>query len=57
MLREDLVDESLIAHASPPGFFPKLLQHADIDTNRDELPRGLAERWAAHPAHGAQLCR
>ena len=54
VLRQDLVDEGLVADAPAAGFLPKLLEHTSVDANRDELPRRLPERRAAHPAHRAQ---
>lgn len=44
MLRQDLVDERLVAYAPSPRFLAKLVEHAGVDTNRDELARRRAER-------------
>ena len=53
VLRQDLVDEGLVAHAAAPRFLPKMFKHAGIDANDDELPRRVTERWTAHAAHRA----
>ena len=54
-MSQHFVDQRLVSDAAPARFLAELLEHARIDTDRDQLARFVAERRPAHPSHGLQL--
>lgn len=55
VLRQDLVDERLVADPSPLRLLAQLPENAGVEPNRDQLSRCIAERRAPDPAHRSQL--
>ena len=55
VLGQDFVDERLVTHASAARFLAELIEHAGIDTNRDQLAWFVTERRSAHAPHRLQL--
>jgi len=55
VLRQDLVDEGLVADAPPLGLLAELPEDTGVEPNRDQLPRRIAEGRPPDPAHGSQL--
>jgi hypothetical protein len=55
VVSQQLVDEGLVAYLPALRLFTQAIQDLRIDPNRNEPACRLAERWAAHPAHRAQL--
>ncbi len=55
VLRQDFVDQCLVADAPAPRLLQKLLEYAGIQANRNELPGPVAQRRTADPPHGLQL--
>lgn len=55
MLREQVVDERLVAQASPLGFPPHGGENVRIDPNRDQSPGLGAQRRPSYPSHGSEL--
>ena len=52
---EHLVDQRLVAHAPTARFAAELIEHARIDTDRDQLARFIPKRRASHPSHRLEL--
>jgi hypothetical protein len=55
VLSEHLVDQRLVAHAPTARFAAELIEHARIDTDRDQLARFIPKRRASHPSHRLEL--
>jgi hypothetical protein len=55
VLCQYLIDEGLVTDPASTGFLPELLEHARIDTNRNELTRLVTQWRSANPAHCRQL--
>ena len=54
---QHFIDQGLIPDAAAARFFAELIEHSGIDSNRDQLPRCIAERRPADAPHGFQLRR
>src|SRR5918996_3608251 len=55
VLGQHFVDERLVAHASAARFLAELIEHAGVDTNRDQLAWFVTERRSADAPHRLQL--
>src|SRR2546425_10692101 len=55
VLSQHFVDQRLVSDAATARFLAELIEHARIDTDRDQLARFVAERRPTHPPHGLQL--
>jgi hypothetical protein len=56
VLREEIVDEGLVAKPAPLGLPPHGVQHLGIDPNGDQSPGGRTQGGPPHPAHRSELC-
>src|SRR5688500_17994175 len=55
VLREDLVDQRLVAYAPATRLLAELIEYARVDANRDQLTRFVTERRATHASHRSEL--
>lgn len=57
VLREDAMNQRLVAQIAAPGFHSKAFEHFGVEANGNEPP-GLCPKWGAPDApHRAELCR
>ena len=54
---QDFINKGLIPDAASTCFLAELIEHARIDSNRDQLARFVAERRATDAPHRLQLRR
>ena len=54
---EDFVNKGLISDAAPVRFLAELFEDSGIDSDRDQLPRLIADRRPADAPHRLQLLR
>jgi hypothetical protein len=55
VLRQDLVDQRLVAHLLPLCLFAEPIQDVWIQADGDQPTCCVTERWATHPTHRAEL--
>src|SRR5438094_5936273 len=55
VVRQDIVDQGLVADVPLFCFVSKILSHLRINADRDELPSYLPKSRAAHAPHRPQL--
>ena len=55
VLRQDTMDQRLVAHVAAPGFNPEALQYLGIETNGDEPPRLGPKGGPSDASHRAEL--
>jgi hypothetical protein len=49
VLSKHLVDQRLVAHVPTARFAAELIEHARIDTDRDQLTRFIPKRGSSKP--------
>ena len=54
---EEFVHDGLISDAAAACFLAELIEHARVDSDRNQLARLIAERRPTDAAHGLQLRR
>jgi hypothetical protein len=57
VLREEVVDEGLVAKPTPLGLTPHGVENVRIDPNGDQSPGGRPQGGPPHAAHRSELCR
>jgi hypothetical protein len=55
VLRQHFIDQRLVPDASTACFLSELIEDARIDTDRDQLPRLVADRGPTDAPHRPQL--